>query len=59
MAIYQFYLGVIPKKGILSFFEHIPHKLNTNFEETNNEFLNSNLEDNTTDEFELFLEEFS
>ena len=39
MAIYQFYLAVIPEKGMLEYFGEIPGKLDIDFQKRTNDFL--------------------
>lgn len=46
MAIYQFYLATIPKKGIAEFFGKIPHKLEVDFHKRTEDFLNNKIADN-------------
>lgn len=50
MAIYQFYIATIPKKGIIEFFGKVPKKLKVDFKKRTENFLNDDIED----EFDYF-----
>ena len=45
MAIYQFYIAAIPKKGIVDFLGEIPKKLKVDFQKQTENFLNDEMED--------------
>ena len=50
MAIYQFYMAAIPKKGIVEYLGMIPEKLEVDFEKRTEAFLDTEIED----EFDYF-----
>ncbi len=50
MALYQFFLAIIPKKGIVEYFGEIPKKIEVDFQKRTEFFLNEEIED----EFDYF-----
>lgn len=40
MAIYQFYIATIPKKGVVEYFGTVPNKLETDFQKRTENFIN-------------------
>ncbi|MFN3195653.1 MAG: hypothetical protein ACE364_06890 [Chlorobiota bacterium] len=50
MAIYQFYLAALPRKGVLEHFGKIPNRLKIDFQKSTEQFLSKEIED----EFDYF-----